>query len=322
MNTGFGNQDLGTQQMMSVPYALYAEKANTTNVSVSAVGDTLYLGNGNYILVPGISNSNKTVDTGLGNQLLPGVGYCADKTISASGCDGLNTLEYQGYTYDLVEIAGQCWFKENLRVSNFNDGTPIQFEPNNNVWWSAQSSISNVPYYSYNHNLPSNQLLYGNFYNGWCLENDNLCPVGWHIPTVCDAYYLFSNQGVENSDFNNVYGDIGLNANLAPKLCANNLSIWSVSNLDFIPSNSSGFSILPGGTRGDTDGENGYGTVYWFLNNYNQGNPPIPEKIPFYLYIGSGVDVVFSQASAFSNPANYSSSGCLNYGRYIRCIKD
>jgi hypothetical protein len=46
--------DLGTQQMLSVPYALYSE---TTKVSVSATGDTLTVG-GNSVIVPGISAAN------------------------------------------------------------------------------------------------------------------------------------------------------------------------------------------------------------------------------------------------------------------------
>jgi hypothetical protein len=47
-----GSIDLGTQQMLSVPYALYSE---TTNVSVSVTGDTLTIG-GNSVIVPGVSN--------------------------------------------------------------------------------------------------------------------------------------------------------------------------------------------------------------------------------------------------------------------------
>ena len=41
MNAGNGNVDLGTQQMMSVPYVLYAEDVN---VRVSATGDSLFIG--------------------------------------------------------------------------------------------------------------------------------------------------------------------------------------------------------------------------------------------------------------------------------------
>lgn len=47
--------DVGTQQLMSVPYALFAASVKLTT---SIAGDTLYSGNGNYVIVPGISASN------------------------------------------------------------------------------------------------------------------------------------------------------------------------------------------------------------------------------------------------------------------------
>ena len=37
--------------------------------------------------------------------------------INTSGCDGDTAIIYDGYTYNLVEIDGQCWFAENLKTS-------------------------------------------------------------------------------------------------------------------------------------------------------------------------------------------------------------
>ena len=53
--------DLGTTQLMSVPYSLYSTRSKSADgvlLSVSLTGDTLYSGNGNFIIVPGISNAN------------------------------------------------------------------------------------------------------------------------------------------------------------------------------------------------------------------------------------------------------------------------
>jgi endonuclease G len=47
--------DLGTEQLMSVPYALYAA---SIKLKVSNTGDTLYAGNGSFVIVPGISAAN------------------------------------------------------------------------------------------------------------------------------------------------------------------------------------------------------------------------------------------------------------------------
>ncbi len=50
--------DMGTQQMMSVPYAL---NAGALKLTVSTTGDTLYTGGGNYVKIPGISAANCTL---------------------------------------------------------------------------------------------------------------------------------------------------------------------------------------------------------------------------------------------------------------------
>ena len=54
---------------------------------------------------------------GYGSVVLPGNVTCANEYINVSPCVGLSTLSYNGYAYDLVEIGGQCWFKENLQTT-------------------------------------------------------------------------------------------------------------------------------------------------------------------------------------------------------------
>jgi hypothetical protein len=59
---GSSYTDMGTQQMMSVPYAL---NAGAVKLIVSATGDTLYSGNGNYVIIPGISAANTHLTIGM-----------------------------------------------------------------------------------------------------------------------------------------------------------------------------------------------------------------------------------------------------------------
>jgi uncharacterized protein (TIGR02145 family) len=58
---------MGTTQLLSVPYALYAKSAGSVSggsvsdnqkLSVSLIGDTLYLQNGGFVIIPGISAAN------------------------------------------------------------------------------------------------------------------------------------------------------------------------------------------------------------------------------------------------------------------------
>lgn len=64
---------MGTTQLLSVPYALYANSAGNTEVTlrVSPVGDTLFFGS-QWVIIPGISAANGTTtgpDTTAGNRL-------------------------------------------------------------------------------------------------------------------------------------------------------------------------------------------------------------------------------------------------------------
>ena len=97
-----GTTDLGTQQLMSVPYALYTEN---TNVTISASGDTLTIG-GQSVIAPGISAANPINNGGVGSPALVGNTTCANQYISVTGCGGQTSLTYDGRTYDLVEIGG------------------------------------------------------------------------------------------------------------------------------------------------------------------------------------------------------------------------
>ena len=84
MNAGNGVIDLGTQQMMSVPYALYAEDVN---VRVSVTGDSLFIGD-QVSIVPGVSAANPANISNYGSVLLPGNTTCQNEYISVTGCGG------------------------------------------------------------------------------------------------------------------------------------------------------------------------------------------------------------------------------------------
>ena len=61
LDLGSGFVDIGTQQLLSVPYALYSVEAQNAGNGISGIsltGDTLYLSNGTHVIVPGISAAN------------------------------------------------------------------------------------------------------------------------------------------------------------------------------------------------------------------------------------------------------------------------
>ncbi len=59
LNGGSNYTITNTSQLLSVPYALYAAKApDQQQLTVSLMGDTLYLQNGGFVIIPGLSSSN------------------------------------------------------------------------------------------------------------------------------------------------------------------------------------------------------------------------------------------------------------------------
>ncbi|MEN9389702.1 MAG: hypothetical protein RLY61_786 [Candidatus Parcubacteria bacterium] len=216
MNAGNGTIDLGTQQMMSVPYALYADDVK---VRVSNSGDSLFIGE-KYSIVPGVSAANPT-------------------PLYIQG-GGVNDID--GNYYPSIIINGQEWMQKNLAVTKYRNGDLIPSSMNYTEW----NNITTGAYSYYSDNL-SNISIYGNLYN-WYAVNDtrSLCPIGWHVPSNSEWNLLFnyldsnSNGGLmaPNTVGGKIksVGTVGLNTGL-----------WMDNNIG--ANNISGFSALPAGER-------------------------------------------------------------------------
>jgi uncharacterized protein (TIGR02145 family) len=147
-------------------------------------------------------------------------------------------LTYQGYDYQLVEIAGQCWFAENLRAVRYRNGDPIPGNLSADRWAALTSGAQAV--YG---EKESNLLKYGRLYNGYAVDDSRgLCPSGWHVPSDAEWTALTDALG---------------GWKVAGKKMKS--TAWDGTN-------SSGFSALPGGFRSPSSGyfnsEGDYGS-WW-----------------------------------------------------------
>jgi uncharacterized protein (TIGR02145 family) len=342
-----GGTDLGTQQMLSVPYALHSASAdNATNAetaangfsNVSQTGDTLYMANGNFIIVPGISaanypsqvlgctnaqacnynfaatlddgscslqgatcndgNANTTNDMidvncqclgitggsgGTGAQLLPGIATCSTQMISVTGCGGQTSLTYDGRTYDLVEIGGQCWFADNLATDQYRNGDLIS--PN------IGSTIGAFTYYD---NAIINDSIYGKLYNWYAtVDSRGLCPSGWHVPSDCEYMFLESSIGLtpdvlEYATWRSTLGDH-----------LKSTELWFLPNNS---DNSSGFTAVPGGYWGGGFLALGQGCIFGTSTEWDGGSA-------WYRMMSTGNGIARS-------------TGGKGSGYSIRCLKD
>jgi uncharacterized protein (TIGR02145 family) len=282
--------NVSSQIMLSVPYAIYA---NGINMEISPIGDTLTIGK-SRIIVPGISAANPRSISDFGSELMPNNSLCADQFIGVTACGGVTEMDYQGQNYSLVEIGGQCWFAENLKVDHYRNGDSIPVITNSSLW-STTSTGACIDY----NLVAQNSELYGKLYN-WFVVNDSrgICPVGWHVPSDCDWMYLENFLGMSlTSQLSN--GFRGSNQGGQLKQVAN----WSVPNVG--ATNSTAFQAVPGGYRSF----NGL-----FLN---QG------ELTFW-WTSTQSDTYFSIYRRLSNSSASISRGSFNkrLGFSLRCVRD
>jgi len=119
-------------------------------------------------------------------------------------------------TYRTVTIGNQVWMAENLKTITYNDGMSIPRKSG---------------YCWYNNDVNSNNATFGAMYSWGSVSAGNLCPVGWHIPSM-DEWKILSNY-------------LGGTDIAGGKLKEIGTVHWTNSNVG--ATNTSGFTALPGG---------------------------------------------------------------------------
>lgn len=140
--------------------------------------------------------------------------------------------------YTVIKIGNRYWLKENLRTTQYNDTTPIVTGLNDAQWKQTKAGA-----YAIYENNPLNGKLYGKLYNGYAVVSGKLCPKGWRIPTDKEWNEMELSLGVPAAELERT-GERGA---IAPKLKTK--EGWKQSS--FTGDNSSGFTILPAGSRLD-----------------------------------------------------------------------
>jgi uncharacterized protein (TIGR02145 family) len=181
-------------------------------LSVSATGDTLYLQNGGFVIIPGISAANN--QGGGGNGIFtPG-----------------NGVTFNGYNYTSIVLGnGQEWMAENLRTTTYANGDPIPNVTDSTQWLNLTTGA-----WAHFNNDNQYENPYGKLYNWYTVADPrNVCPTGWHVPTDAEYTLLTDYLGGEP-----VSGG---------KMKSTGTQYWLNPNTD--ATNESGFSGLPGGDR-------------------------------------------------------------------------
>ncbi len=189
----------------------------------------------------------------------------------AQNTTGTITDSRDGKVYKTVVIRTQTWMSENLNVSNFRNGDVILEAKTKEEWELA--GYKKQPAWCYYENDPKNGAKYGKLYN-WYAVNDprGLAPAGWHVPSEAEWTISSDFLGGESTAGKQMKSLSGWNSYTdgGSKACPNCVS-WTAEYRKKVPchtckdsrsvlapkithsgngTNSSGFSALPGGSRG------------------------------------------------------------------------
>ena len=154
---------------------------------------------------------------------------------------------------------------ENLKTSRYRNGGSIPYVVGNADWQALTTGAWNYLFHN-----ESNNLNLGKLYNGYALDN-NICPIGWHIPTDNEWTILTDALGGQNT--------------AGSKMRA---VTWNGTN-------ESGFSALPGYRR-TAYGFDGIGSYYyglWWSANSTENRRNIFALADYtdYVYLPSGSEL-------------------------------
>lgn len=198
---------------------------------------------------------------------------------------GIKVKDIDGNIYNAVTIGTQEWMVENLKTTRYNDGTDIPLVTDNTEW----SNLTTSGYCWYNNDEATYGDIYGALYNWYTLENPDLCPTGWHVPTDQEWMTMTTYLGGEK-----VSGG---------QIKETGTTHWSSPNTD--ATNETGFTALPGGNRDNLGDFNYVGfSGYWWTASQVGGIFAWPR---FMNYDSGSVD-------KFPN--------IKKKGFSIRCVKD
>jgi uncharacterized protein (TIGR02145 family) len=155
--------------------------------------------------------------------------------------------DVDGNTYNIVRIGNQLWLKENLKVTHYNDGTPIP-----NITDISWDTLKKGAYCWLNNDASIKNTNYGAHYNWYAATNNTICPKGWHVPN--DEEWLI------------LINFLGGSEKAGGKLKESGLSHWKSPNTG--ATNESDFFALPSGYcfRPDYFHEHHEFTGFWLVN--------------------------------------------------------
>lgn len=211
--------------------------------------------------------------------------------------NSLTVNDYEGNVYSTVIIGKQEWMAENLKVTQYADGTPIPHVTGDANWAALPDNDADTvrAYCWYDDDKVTYKDLYGALYTYAAATNgDNsgaevqgVCPTGWRLPSDADWDTLVDVVGGADSA-----GFI--------------LKATNGWNDDGNGNDDIGFAALPGGSRNHQNGtfSNAGRNGYWWSATENDAT-------------NARFRYIYAKETKVNSHSNFKS-----YGLSVRCVRD
>ena len=177
-------------------------------------------------------------------------------TVAVMSCPGLATVsDVDSNSYNTVLIGTQCWTRENLKVTKYNENTAIPLHSTYtsgtvSTTWQNLKTGSYTIYDNETTSSGTNATNYGFLYNWYAAKGiatagsttyKNLCPTGFHVPTDSDwsKLVIFIDSGADTSSTS------ATQSSSAGTKLKKRSALWLTNT----GTDDYGFSALPGGFR-------------------------------------------------------------------------
>ncbi len=272
----------GTSQMLSVPYALYAETAESYE-ETQDLSDVASLGNAIHSQIKELMDPTDDQDAVTKNYvdkivdaLLKRIEVLEDSLGIEPDDDppGEPVEDIEGNVYETVIIGNQEWFDSNLKTRRYKNGDFIDTGLNNDEWINAtEGAYAIFPHQAIPGLASDAEVMeaYGVLYN-WYAASDprGLCPEGWQVPEVDDfrqlRNYIIDNYDIEEDKEGNALKSCRqIDSPLGGECDTNEHPRWREHDVQY-GTDDFGFGGLPAGTRMGSSGTYasiGLFTTWW-----------------------------------------------------------
>lgn len=224
--------------------------------------------------------------------------------------------DFDGNTYNTIQIGDQCWMKENLKAIHYADGTPLV-----DGTGAINTQYDTITKYYFNYNDDESYVeTYGRLYiwmaavNGYASEVDlnpsqiqGVCPDGWHLPSDSEWKELEMFLGMTEREANDREWRGTIEGGM---LKETGTLHWDPPNMG--ATNESGFTALPAGHRNLTDDYYSLGKKGSFWTSTNHIAKTNTQNPAFRL-----LNADYERTYRYRGFHGY-----LTYARSVRCVKD